>query len=234
MNTIVTDGNFDIASAVGPVLFTPPIPGVNVKYLLEQQFLQNQATFVELALNTAHPDYPSYVLVEETALQMAGNGCVTWTRRYAQTPSQHFEFETFAYNFIGFSGVVSNVGADPGAHTVFTGRLRFTQVVPVKITYDYFKSDGTIASLLGGLPVTQAQLYYIDATARTTTFVTTDYLWDAPPYDTASSPSRAAYVGLMASDLATPTSFSIAVEASKISRWMGNIWRRENRSVKAL
>jgi len=82
-----------------------PIPGVNVAYILTEKWMQllaNSSTWTPLALNTAHPEYTGFVLVEESPLSDEGGGFVTWTRKYAKVPSAHIEYDSYLHNRIGY------------------------------------------------------------------------------------------------------------------------------------
>ena len=216
------------AARCGIPALSCPIAGVTTEYVLKEpwmQLLTDYSTFAPLSINSAHPEYTGFYLVEETPRVDQGGGFVRWERVYAKIPSQHIEYESYAYSFIGYYGVWGiNV-------TVTTGRDRKTRVVPCKVVYDYFLCNGSGGTPTpGDISITQETKYYASAGSA----IEVDYLADSPPFASATSPSRTTYQGYISADDATASSFSIVAEASQISRWMGNIWQRRTKYVKAL
>lgn len=222
MADIVTDGDFTGADATGAPTFSAPLNGVNVNYVLVQEFVQLRENFTPLPLSTPHPQHPEFVLVAESEQDSSiGLGLVRWTRTYARVPDSYSEpGGNYAYTFIGFYGVFGiNV-------TAITGRDRFTRNVPVLIERDFFLvgPDETYEEF-GDIPINSAQRYYYGSTPE----LDVDYLADDPPFTEATVPSRTQYEALIAAN-----AFNIVVEDSIIIRWMGNIYMRETRTIKAL
>ena len=218
MNVIVYDGDFTTASAVRAPVYSSPLPHTNERLILRQEFEQLASSFSPEALNTAHPDASSFKLVEESDGEAIGGGLIRWTRTYAKVPSTWSEpAGNIAYNFIGLVGVWG-VNVDE-----VTGRERFTLPVQVKVTREYFLT-GTGGSYTTGLdiPVIQEQRYiYINE------WLPVDYLSDSPPYETPTTPSSSEYAGMVdAGEL-------IVIEPSLIYRWLGQIFVRETRYVRA-
>lgn len=223
MALLWTDGDWTTAQAVSGCNFECPIPGVNVAYVLKQDFVIAEASWSPLALGTAHGTYATFKLASEGPIQDIGGGKVKWTRTYAKKPSDHTDYESYNYNFIGFAGSEGiNVETQ-------TGRARFTQTVTSKIVSAYYE--------VGTSPATPADIAIIAATKYIeagTTDQMTDYLKDSPPYATATSPSRSTYEGYISTDAGTGSSFSLVAEPSSVSLWMGNIYVRRTRYIKAL
>jgi hypothetical protein len=166
-NTILIDGNWDIASPVGVERLTSPIPTTNTSYILQQDYVINTDSYAPLALNTPHPTKTNYKLVSESPTQTFGSGSVIWTRTYAQVPSSHDLFSSISYNFIGFWGYdVPIISANVGFVTyqyaagVPIGRRRMPLPVGMRLQHDYFLTGigGTYGSP-GQIPIIQAQKY---------------------------------------------------------------------------
>jgi hypothetical protein len=217
------DGDFTVASATAKPLFTAPIDGINTLYLLSQPFMQLKADYSPLALNAAHPDFGTFKLVQESALRPLGQGLVEWVRTYAVVPSQHNEFESYAYNFIGLNGyLIGILGADPLVTTSTPyGRERFTRIVTSRIQHDYFiTGPSQTYTTPQAIPTIVGQKYY-----WLTPDVPTDYLSDSPPYTMASTPDRTTYLGWVSGG----TEF--VAEDSNLTRWNGLIFVRKTRYI---
>lgn len=137
-NAIWQDGDWVHARPCSLPAFSAPLPNTTAQYLLKQDFQQNLNNFSPLAYNTKHPNYSTYVLVEESERRDLGGSKVQWTRTYAQVPSTYSEFETFAYNFIG---IVTVTGINI---PVTQGRDRFTWRVESRVQYDFFLASSTL------------------------------------------------------------------------------------------
>ena len=86
MNSAYQDGTFTVAKAVTLPVFSAPFPGVNVDYVLTQDWVIDLANYSPLALDTAHPDYPTFKLAQESEKRDLGGGVVQWTRTYWKLP----------------------------------------------------------------------------------------------------------------------------------------------------
>lgn len=223
MSNAWADGTYTAAYAVEKVRGSSPIPGVATEYVWTQRFWIYQANFAALALNTAHADDSNFKLVAESERSPLGGGVVEWTRTYAKVPAQHLEAEVAAYNFIGYWGTFG-VNA-----TAATGRPKVSRAVACKVQNDYFLVDGVTYVKPTDIPIIASTRYYQPPYPNQDV----DYLGDAPPLILASVPSRSSYDGWIASD-AGGDNWHIVMEASRLSRWMGNIWRRETRYIKAI
>lgn len=213
-------GDFTAATPVGLPEFSAPFPGLKYFYVITQKWMQLESQFVPLRLNTEHPSYVDYILVEESPLQDRGGGVVEWTRTYAIVPQSYNEpGGSYNYSFIGFYGVFGiNV-------TNVTGRDRYTKSVPVKVQRDFFLVDEAVGPLFdwSQIPIIEAQRYFYAGTPH----LDVDFLADSPPFTTATTPSRSEYLALVAANQ------YIVAETSRISRWKGNIYQRETLYIKA-
>ncbi len=221
------------AEAQSKPTFSAPIPGVADNYVLTQPFAQQLSAFVALALNTPHPDYPDYVLVEESEKQHLGGGDIRWTRKYAKVPAQHIEPSTYAYSFIGFLGRV-NYDTSTGVITGTQHRERLSRTVFCKVQNDYALATSW-ADALTALPVIPAQEYFIHGSLDTPPYrVMTDFLLSVAGFTEVTVPTQDEYLTWITADEAAADSFHIVAEPSSLQRWMGNIFVRQTKYVKAI
>lgn len=255
-------GDFTAAQKVGKAEFSPPFSGVNTDYLLTQDFMISLASFTPLALNTAHPDYASYFLVQEGPLKDVGGGMVRWTRTYAYTPSPRDDYTSISYNFIGFYGFLTTASFVPGP-TAIIGRQRQTLNVTCRVHYDYFLyvdsstiKDSTGANIFTGtpgtatpesIPIILEQRYYFPRGTISSTlggFVPTyapgsinDVLTGTPTDNIWDAASWSGLVPTIPSRTAYDgwvlAGTELVAEASVVSRWYGNIYQRCTKYVVA-
>lgn len=218
MPDILEDNGWTLPAVIGPARKLKPFQHTTDHHIIEQDYVQNFDNWTPLALNTPYPTDPNFVLVQEKDPEDHGGGVVKWTRVYAKVPTTWSEAGgTYSYSFIGFLGVWGlNV-------TNITGRNRFVETVPVKITRDYYLTGvgGTFATSLDITPINEQKYYLGDVK------IVVDFLWDNPPFTNSPTPTRAAYEALVLAGS------YIAVESSVVSRWMGNIFVRETKYIKA-
>jgi len=137
MSLFKTDGDFTLKWPIGKARKSFPIAGDLVTYQIEQDYMQLRSSYTAAAINATHyaamgsasptdggdaGDSAAY-LVEIGPHSDIGRGVIQWTERYCTKPAARDEWESYAYNFIGYYGVWGiNVVA-------ITGRPRFTQTV---------------------------------------------------------------------------------------------------------
>lgn len=103
--------------ACGLPEFFDPIPATTKPYIFTEKWMQFQANWNRIPLNSVHPstgltpDYSSYFLVSEEKRRDMQHGVVEWERRYAIKPDSHDEYETYSYEFIGYLGAQFSVTA---------------------------------------------------------------------------------------------------------------------------
>jgi hypothetical protein len=125
---------------------------------------------------------------------------------------------------------------------VASGRPREQRVVTSRVLNEYFKvGPGAPYATSGEILRVTAQRYIAGGLIP----VTADYIMDAFSIYPATTPSRTTYTGWAANaaanqwqtgPVANPGSLppgQIVAEDSRITRWMGNIWRRQTRYVLA-
>lgn len=229
------DGDFTVVTPVSLPEMTAPIPGVNVNYILTQEFVQLEANFASLALNTAYPNAAGssagadfagddtlnaagYILVEEGPLRDIGAGVVRWQRKYAILPQPHYDPVQVSYTFPGFM-FEQIVG---GIETLSIVRNPFTRSVPGVIEHRYFLAGTNTQAAIQSLETSnfvQAQLFLwprdFDPPVPNEA-LQVDYLWQE------TSPSLGTYTSWI--DNGTQT---IVAQASQFDRWNGNIIHRQ-------
>ena len=220
-NLVYEDGSYAVASPISLPQFSAPFAdqGINIDYLLTQDYVQNLADFVPLALDTAHEDYAEFKLASEGDKRDLGGGKIQWTRTYAKLPDEFSRPNgNVTYNFIGYAGI--GFINTPGA----TWRPRISKAVPAKSTKTFYRT----ADPLIDIPFIPATRYYFSGSSNQDV----DELTTNPPFLYESVPSRTAYEAMITAD-ATASSYSIVAEASRVSIWMGNIYMRETIYIKA-
>lgn len=148
-----------------------------------------------------------------------------WTRTYAQVPDSYSEpAGLMAYTFIGWAPyqfVITN------STVTRSGRPPYSKIVPVRLQRDYFLVGiGGSYATAELIPKTAQQIYtFPDIVSGYP--VPSQFIWDSPPFPSATTPSLTAY-----QDIITAVG-EIVVENSTVTRWMGNIFCRETRYVLA-
>lgn len=217
MADTLTDGTWSSPQVDGPPRYFAPFQHVSTLYVVDQDYSSNVSGFTATALNTTFDLDATYYLVEEGQPQNIGAAARKWTRRYAKVPDSWSESAgIYAYNFIG----IISFSALP------EGRSRQVLEVPLRVQRDYFLvgsggSYSTIEQLVLAQTIPQ-QTYYLQ-------LYTSSYVQTLTPIgaDVPTVPSAEQYLGWVASGT------EITVETSSFVRWMGNIWCRETRYVKA-
>jgi len=210
MADIIFDGDFTTATICGPEIPSAPIAGVETEYVIRQRFCQKFESYTPTAIGTVHPTRGTYYLVAEENKSFAQGGIMIWDRVYAQVPAQHNEYTTTNYQFIGFYGLF---GVNT---TTVTGRSRFNKTIVARVQHDYYRTGVAPYTNVSDIPILEAQKYYFGADEN----LVTDFLADAPPFSTATTPSRTDYEALVSG------ASSIVAQDSTIERWMGKIYYR--------
>lgn len=219
MPVIVRDGDFTDAKATGQMRFASGLDGVNANNLFHEDYIQLGEFFTRLALNTPHPVETTFVLVEESDTEDVAGGLVRWTRAYARVPDSYSEpGGNIVYTFPGFYGAFG-----VNAVTV-TGRDVVTANVPVRVQHDFFLvGAGQTYTTFGAIPKIPRQRFYYS----TAPLLDVLYLADSPPFTDESTPSRSDYEDMIDNE------DEIVAEDSNLTRWMGNIYKRETRYIPA-
>ncbi len=222
MAAFFTDGDFTVKYATGKARISYPIPGDVATYQLEQDFIQLRSSYSAAALNVTHASQvsggdSSAYLVEIGPHTDLGQGVVMWTETYCKKPADRDEYESYAYNFIGYYGVFGiNV-------TAVTGRDRFNKTVLSRLAHKYYIPGIDVGiTTAADIPIVAAQEYYYGTSQNTV-----DYLADSPPFTSATTPSRTTYEGWVTGGT------EIVAEQSIVKRWMGGIYERVTRYIKA-
>lgn len=182
---------------------------------IRQTFRQTRSDYVRPAANAANcPAFPSARFCEDSGFRDVGCGVMEWSRLWAVVPPQVVDYETFAYTFPGFA---SNLSA--------YGRVPLSAQITSKLVHDFFLvgPGGTYADA-GSITVYFGQTYTYGPYSGE---VAAEYL------SALSTPTLIAYQALVTTDAAAPASYSIEAHDSILEPWLGNIWRRTRRFVKA-
>lgn len=79
-----------------------PIYQNTTAIIYERDYVQNQANWAPLALDTADATYSTAYLVEETTPQQIEGTLVKWTRRFATVPDDWLDYEERTFTFPGY------------------------------------------------------------------------------------------------------------------------------------
>src|SRR6478736_414487 len=212
-NLRYTSGDFTVPAAVTLPVFDAPFKadGNNEECVLTQEFIQNLADFARLALDTPHPDYADFLLVEEGEQRDAMGGKVRWTRTYAKVPEDFtVDRGTIAFTFPGKSGLVT--GGIVGYGGSADGRKPLSKTVTTRIARAFFINPDD-----ADIPVLEqfSVKYGVDEQP-------TEYLNNNAdnPLAADTDPSRTAYEALV-----TAGDRIVAQDSSR-DIWMGHIYMR--------
>lgn len=228
MALLWTDGTFTTEAMIGAPRYSCAIPGVATANVLKVDYMVFAANYTPLAINTDYGSSTGFRCVGDSELQDIGGGVCKFTRTFAKVPATWTDYEEYSYSFIGLAGAYG-VNAETA-----TGRERFTETVLSKVVYDYWIADGS-SQTQNGDTATITTAANIPTVARTKYYeagyatLETDYLKDSPPYATATVPSRTTYEGYVSGG-----TYVLVPEGSLITRYMGQIWQRKTRYIKAL
>jgi hypothetical protein len=209
------DGDFSVAIAVTLPVFNAPFEGVNIQYVLTQEWMQNLADYTPLALDTPHPDYAAFILVSEGEQSDLGGGKVRWTRTYAKLPDEYTKPRgNFTFTFPGWSGLV--YGGFVGYGGSNNGRIPLNKTVACLVTRTFYLTNdpATDIPILPKFVVTYGS------------GVITDYTNDDHGSFTDTTPNTTDYQASVAAGE------YLVAQDSTWDIWMGNIYVRETFYVK--
>ncbi|MGC3961332.1 MAG: hypothetical protein QM813_26415 [Verrucomicrobiota bacterium] len=224
MSAFKTDGDFTTASPTGVARVSFPIDGDTSARIIEQDYIQLASSFAALALNTPHPTIATAFLVGESPLEDLGAGVVQWTRRFATVPANRDEFESFSYRFPGLLGASNPPYNQYWVTEPGDGRDPRVDTVSSRLAHEYFLvGAGQTYTTPSEIPVIESQQYTLVGNDN----VSINYLLAAGVYPDDSTPTKEDYLTMIASE------DELVAEDSRISRWLGNIFVRITRYVKA-
>lgn len=208
MAAFKVDGTFTTAAVQGGPHRTFPFERDTTAFIEEQRYIQLKANFERLALNTAHPTIPTAYLVQETDLQNVGAGLVEWTRRYATVPATRIEYQADPYVF---PAVFDAIGSD-------SWRIApLAMSVTHRVEYSYYLVGSATYPTVDDIPLVLkfAPLFSVSIP------VEVDFV------NPSTVPTASAYLDLV------DDAEELAVEDSDLHIWLGNIYERVTRYVKA-
>lgn len=237
MSAFRIDGAVTSAQVQGGPRKSFPFEGDNASFVLEQDYIVALTSFSPLALDTAHGTYTNAYLVKESQQENIGGGLVKWTRTYAQIPASRSDYETFNFKFPGYLATTGTVTPPYDSYWVQTGNGRdpFTATSNSRMLSEYFLcASGQTYETPSEIPI----LEVIKFTLALNDQARIDYLLsDAGGYWSDSQPTREEWEDLIAGGAGIGTGAAAGefiAEDSRITRWMGNIYCRQTRYVKAL
>lgn len=233
MSAFKTDGDYTVATRVRSWRKSFPIPGDNTSFIVEEDVEINFSSFSPLALNTAHATFTDAYLVSESPLEDIGGGVARYTRTYAQVPAARDEFETYATTFPGLLGATYPPYSQYWVTDNSGGRDPFTEAANSRLRYEYFLcATGETYETPGEIPVLLKQEFTM--VANEDAVIT--YLLPAGTFWSDSVPTKEAWLDLKAGGGGLGTGAQdgeFIAEDSRIERFLGNIYVRITRYVKA-
>ena len=234
MAAFKTDGTFTTATLHGPPRRSHPFNGDLSSYLIEQDFMVAFTSYTPLALNTAHPTFTTAYLVAESGLSDVGGGIAQFTRTFATIPTARDEYESFT---AFFPGLIDTGAATPPYNQWWAGAGSGTdpqtKKVPSRLSHEYFLcAAGQTFTTPGAITIIAEQIFTLDSN----TLARIEYLLPAGVFWSDSDPTREEWITLQGGGTGLGTGANageFVAEDSDISRWMGNIWERVTRYVKA-
>lgn len=223
MSIVKTNGTWTTPQAVHGGVWSCPLPGQSGNIVLSQPYQIAATSWSAATIGAEHASDSTLYLCDESERVPIGAGMVQWSRTYAKLPAQHTEYETIIYTFPGF---LSGGGI---GDAYFEGRDPVTEPTTCKTVFDYYLlASGTVSppkyNTVEGMPIVAAfRPYWTGNTSNYTPL----WLANNPPFTVASVPNVTDYLTKVTNG------DWIAIEPSQIARWMGNIFVRRTRYVKA-
>lgn len=212
-NVKYRSGVFAVATPISLPVFGCPFSkeGINIPYVLTQDFWQLQDNFAPLALDTPHPDFPDYILVSEGQSTDMKGGVRQWTRTYAKVPDS-FSRPGGEYSYL-FPAFVTG--------SALTNRNAKNLVVGLRTQYDFKLTGNPYVDL----PTTPAQRWVLAGNAD----VDAVDSQGQPALTSNTLPGVAFTVPTYQDykDVWIPNGREFVPKAAAPEVWMGNIyWRR--------
>lgn len=237
MSAFRIDGALTTAQTMGGARKSFPFEGDVSSFIVEQDYQVLLTSYSPLALSTAHGTYTNAYLVRESELENIGAGVVKFTRTYAQIPASRSDYETFNFKFPGLLATTGGVVPPYNQYWVSTGNGRdpFLANANSRLYSEYFLcAAGQTYTTPSAIPI----LPEIKFTLDSNTDARIDYLLSTSPgYWSNSDPTKEEWVALIAGGTGIGTGAAAGEfigEDSRLSRWMGDIYCRQTRYVKAL
>lgn len=235
MAAFKTDGTFTTATLHGNYRRSFPIEGDTTAQIIEQDFIIASGSFSPLALDTAHATVSSAKLVSEGPQSDIGGGLVQWTRTYATVPANRDEFETFSYTF---PGLYATGGGNPPYNQYWEsgedgGRDPFSDKVVSRLRHEYFLcATGQTYTTPTSIPIIQG----LEISLDTNPSARMEHLLPEAEFASKTVPTREEWEALAAGGTGIGTGAGageFVAEDSQVERYMGNIYVRITRYIKA-
>ena len=229
------DGTFTTAGLHGVYRRSFPIERDTSAQIIEQDFIVAYGSYAHQALNTPHATVTDAYLVREGSHQDLDGGLIKFTRVYATVPAARDDYETFTYKF---PGLYSTGDGNPPYNQYWEavtgeGRDPFPDTVTSRVRNEYFLcATGETYETPDEIPILKGQEFALDSNANARMY----YLLPAGEFVGDSTPTREAWLTLVGGGTGLGTGANAGEfipEDSKIEPYMGNIWVRKTRYIKA-
>lgn len=152
MPLIWTDSDWSVAMATGQKRWLQPFSEVNSKFIFEQDYTQESASWTPGAMGLPYVGDASFFLVAESTPADLGGGLYRFTRTYSQLPASRILYESFAFTFPGFASgtlyalitIPSHTATNDSTGTTFTTATSSGYAVgdTVRVRYNAFDAFG--------------------------------------------------------------------------------------------
>jgi hypothetical protein len=233
MSAFKTDGALTTAQEQGGARKSFPFEGDVASFIVEQDYLVLLASYSPVAISTAHGTFTNAFLVRESALENIGAGVVKFTRTYAQIPATRNEYGTFAFQYPGLYGTLTPPYAFQYWTVADDGRDPYLDVGSSRMKHEYFLcAAGQTYATPDLIPILPKLAFNIigNESSRNAYLLKEGVFWS----DT--NPTVEAWLDLVAGGSGIGEGAEdgeFIAEDSTIERWMGDIYVRVTRYLKA-
>jgi hypothetical protein len=192
--------------------------------VITQPYAQLWENYVPIALNSeASYGADTCYMVGDVSLADIGAGVVGFDRQWANVPNDHFDFESLAVTYPGYFDGPANLYI----------RRSYAQTVMAQIQYEYFLTgSGETYESPSEIPI-EEDTRVTDANGLNASILSgVDINNGDGEFAFATDPALSTYQGWVTTDGGSADTYSI-VESCKVVQYLGGIWCRETRRVKA-
>lgn len=233
MSAFRIDGALTTAQIQGGARKSFPFEGDLSSFIVEQDYMVLLANYAPPAAGAAHATYTTAYFVRDSALENIGAGVVRFTRTWAQIPAARNEYGTFAFQFPGLYGTLTPPYAFQYWTVADDGRDPYLDVGSSRLKYEYFLCIAgqtyETPDLIPILPKLAFNLIGNESSRNA-------YLLKEGVFWSDTNPTYEAWVDLMAGGSGIGTGAEdgeFIAEDSTVERWMGEIYVRVTRYLKA-
>ncbi len=218
--------NLAVAQINGPERVEYPFYrfGDSTHIIVTQPYAQLWANYSPLALNVSATLFgATCYMVGDTTPNDIGAATVGFDRQFSNVPSTHYDYESLSVTYPGYFDGPENVRI----------RQSYTQTVQAQISFEYFLTgSGQTYTTPAAIPMI-SDTRVTDAEGLNVSILSgVDVNNGDGEFVFATDPTLSDYLDLVSDDASSAASYSL-VESCKISQYIGNIWCRETRRLKA-